>query len=339
MRVTLKSILLAMASLVVLIFLSGCSGSNGSAELSSSATHNSSASANKFPYPKVPLFLSDQSQKAEYLVEHFWDKYLPDAGNCQIDSAGWRDAFNNYFVLLSGLHSEGRGELCSREIKSAVGKADSLYQSGSKSLMLNFVHYSELFLYDPNSPLLNEALYIPVLEGLLSSQALEEESKLTLRYQLEQALVNSVGTKAADIKYKYCIGGDPWNLRDGSLYGIKADYTLIFFNNPDCPACAQMLKELSQAPIVQRMVEQGRLAVLALYIDQDLERWRANLKDYPQEWIYARDYSQSINIERIYTIRAIPSLYLLDSGKRVLLKDAPRTQVVLDWLFSRKVAE
>ena len=87
------------------------------------------------------------------------------------------------------------------------------------------------------------------------------------------------------------------------------------------------------------MVEQGRLAVLALYIDQDLERWRANLKDYPQEWIYARDYSQSINIERIYTICAIPSLYLLDSGKRVLLKDAPRTQVVLDWLFSRKVAE
>lgn len=330
MRVTLKSILLAMASLVVLIFLSACTGKR--------------ADAPKFPYPKAPLAISQPVQKAQYLVEHYWDKYISAAKSgqiegSQIDSAEWAGVFKNYFVLLSGLHSEGRGELCSREIKSAVGKADSLYQSGSKSLMLNFVHYSELFLYDPNSPLLNEALYIPVLEGLLSSQALEEESKLTLRYQLEQALVNSVGTKAADIKYKYCIGGDPWNLRDGSLYGIKADYTLIFFNNPDCPACAQMLKELSQAPIVQRMVEQGRLAVLALYIDQDLERWRANLKDYPQEWIYARDYSQSINIERIYTIRAIPSLYLLDSGKRVLLKDAPRTQVVLDWLFSRKVAE
>ena len=325
MRVTLKSILLAMASLVVLIFLSACTGKR--------------ADAPKFPYPKAPLAISQPVQKAQYLVEHYWDKYIAAAESGQIeggqiDSAEWRDAFNNYFVLLSGLHSEGRGELCSREIKSAVGKADSLYQSGSKSLMLNFVHYSELFLYDPNSPLLNEALYIPVLEGLLSSQALEEESKLTLRYQLEQALVNSVGTKAADIKYKYCIGGDPWNLRDGSLYGIKADYTLIFFNNPDCPACAQMLKELSQAPIVQRMVEQGRLAVLALYIDQDLERWRANLKDYPQEWIYARDDSQSINAGRIYILRAIPSLYLLDKEKRVLLKDAPRAQVVLERLFS-----
>ena len=330
MRVTLKSILLAMASLVVLIFLSACTGK--------------SEDAPKFPYPKAPLAISQPVQKAQYLVEHYWDKYISAAESgqiegSQIDSAEWAGVFKNYFALLSGLYSEGREELCNREIRRAVGSADSLYLKGSKSLMLKIVHYSELFLYDPNSPLLNEELYIPVVEELLASQALEEESKLTLRYQLEQALVNSVGTKAADIKYKYCIGGDPWNLRDGSLYGIKADYTLIFFNNPDCPACAQMLKELSQAPIVQRMVEQGRLAVLALYIDQDLERWRANLKDYPQEWIYARDYSQSINIERIYTIRAIPSLYLLDSGKRVLLKDAPRTQVVLDWLFSRKVAE
>ncbi|MDY5023743.1 MAG: DUF5106 domain-containing protein [Candidatus Egerieousia sp.] len=330
MRVTLKSILLAMASLVVLIFLSACTGKR--------------ADAPKFPYPKAPLAISQPVQKAQYLVEHYWDKYIAAAESgqiegSQIDSAEWAGVFKNYFALLSGLYSEGREELCNREIRRAVGSADSLYLKGSKSLLLKIVHYSELFLYDPNSPLLNEELYIPVVEELLASQSLEEESKLTLRYQLEQALVNSVGTKAADIKYKYCIGGDPWNLRDGSLYGIKADYTLIFFNNPDCPACAQMLKELSQAPIVQRMVEQGRLAVLALYIDQDLERWRANLKDYPQEWIYARDYSQSINIERIYTIRAIPSLYLLDSGKRVLLKDAPRTQVVLDWLFSRKVAE
>lgn len=330
MRVTLKSILLAMASLVVLIFLSACTGK--------------SEDAPKFPYPKAPLAISQPVQKAQYLVEHYWDKYISAAKSgqiegSQIDSAEWAGVFKNYFALLSGLYSEGREELCNREIRRAVGSADSLYLKGSKSLLLKIVHYSELFLYDPNSPLLNEELYIPVVEELLASQSLEEESKGTLRYQLEQALVNSVGTKAADIKYKYCIGGDPWNLRDGSLYGIKADYTLIFFNNPDCPACAQMLKELSQAPIVQRMVEQGRLAVLALYIDQDLERWRANLKDYPQEWIYARDYSQSINIERIYTIRAIPSLYLLDSGKRVLLKDAPRTQVVLDWLFSRKVAE
>lgn len=335
MRVTLKSILLAMASLVVLIFLSACTGK--------------SEDAPKFPYPKAPLAISQPVQKAQYLVEHYWDKYISAAESgqiegsqiegSQIDSAEWAGVFKNYFALLSGLYSEGREELCNREIRRAVGSADSLYLKGSKSLMLKIVHYSELFLYDPNSPLLNEELYIPVVEELLASQSLEEESKGTFRFQMEQLLVNRKGAKAADIKYKYCVGGDPWHLREGSLYGIEADYTIIFFNNPDCPACAQMLKELSQAPLVQRMVEQGRLAVLALYIDQDLERWRANLKDYPQGWIYARDYSQSINIERIYTIRAIPSLYLLDSGKRVLLKDAPRAQVVLDWLFSRKVAE
>ena len=56
MRVTLKSILLAMASLVVLIFLSACTGT--------------SEDAPKFPYPKAPLAISQPVQKAQYLVEH-----------------------------------------------------------------------------------------------------------------------------------------------------------------------------------------------------------------------------------------------------------------------------
>ena len=62
MRVTLKSILLAMASLVVLIFLSACTGK--------------SEDAPKFPYPKAPLAISQPVQKAQYLVEHYWDKYI-----------------------------------------------------------------------------------------------------------------------------------------------------------------------------------------------------------------------------------------------------------------------
>ena len=82
------------------------------------------------------------------------------------------------------------------------------------------------------------------------------------------------------------------------------------------------------------MVKETNHALLALYVDQDLDSWRANLKDYPKERIYARDDSQSINAGRIYILRAIPSLYLLDKEKRVLLKDAPRAQVVLERLFS-----
>ena len=197
MRVTLKSILLAMASLVVLIFLSACTGKR--------------ADAPKFPYPKAPLAISQPVQKAQYLVEHYWDNYISAAESgqiegSQIDSAEWAGVFKNYFALLSGLYSEGREELCNREIRRAVGSADSLYLKGSKSLMLKIVHYSELFLYDPNSPLLNEELYIPVVEELLASQSLEEESKGTFRFQMEQLLVNRKGAKAADIKYKYCVG-------------------------------------------------------------------------------------------------------------------------------------
>ena len=62
MRVTLKSILLAMASLVVLIFLSACTGK--------------SEDAPKFPYPKAPLAISQPVQKAQAGQKALFGKQL-----------------------------------------------------------------------------------------------------------------------------------------------------------------------------------------------------------------------------------------------------------------------
>ena len=43
----------------------------------------------------------------------------------------------------------------------------------------------------------------------------------------------------------------------------------------------------------------------------------------PKEWMCTYDDGQVITKERLYDLRAIPTFYLLDREKRVLLKDAP----------------
>ena len=76
------------------------------------------------------------------------------------------------------------------------------------------------------------------------------------------------------------------------------------------------------------LVKRGELKVLAMYIDEDLTAWRENSGKYPNEWIYAYDHNLVLRDNNIYGLRAIPSLYLLDKEKRVILKDAPVGDII-----------
>ena len=43
---------------------------------------------------------------------------------------------------------------------------------------------------------------------------------------------------------------------------------------------------------------------------------------YPEEWYNGFDPDYVIRTDQLYNVRAIPSLYLLDADKKVMLKDA-----------------
>lgn len=75
------------------------------------------------------------------------------------------------------------------------------------------------------------------------------------------------------------------------------------------------------------MIEAGDLTVLSLYPDKQLDLWYKHAKDFPPQWIVACDPVQAIDREQLYDLQAIPSLYLLDQDKTVLLKDAAYEQI------------
>ena len=85
---------------------------------------------------------------------------------------------------------------------------------------------------------------------------------------------------------------------------------------------------LKSDAVVSRMISDGTLAVLNMYIDEDIQAWRDYMPVYPQEWYNAFDPDMVIRTDNLYNVRAIPSLYLLDDEKRVILKDAPESKVM-----------
>ena len=49
----------------------------------------------------------------------------------------------------------------------------------------------------------------------------------------------------------------------------------------------------------------------------------------PANWINGFDSNQKIANEELYDLKAMPTLYLLDKGKKVLLKDADLDEILL----------
>lgn len=201
------------------------------------------------------------------------------------------------------------------ERKQQIDTLLSRSKQGSKEMFLGFMELAEKHLADPNSPLRNEECYIPFLEYAIKEGKIDEAYKERYSFQLRNALKNRVGTTANDFTYITREG------TTGTLKSIKANYTLIYFNNPDCHDCKRVYNILAgDSPTLAHLVARGELAILALYPDESLTSWNKNKGIYPYNWIVAR-YARDIDRER-YNIPAIPSTYLLDKNKKVIYKDA-----------------
>ena len=69
------------------------------------------------------------------------------------------------------------------------------------------------------------------------------------------------------------------------------------------------------------MLASGKLRIIALYPDTNMAEWVAHANEIPDTWINACDKAQEI-----------PSLYLLDRDKKVILKDFVNPEMLSDAL-------
>ena len=281
------------------------------------------AVSEKTPLPRVflpaiaPSRLSPEEQ-FEWMRWHYWDKFdfTDTLFIAEVDTAQMFRAYAQYISLLSAQPTDGA------PMDSLMRKASS-----SKRMLDYFAWLGEEVLHGPNSPLRNDEFYIPVLEAILASPYYDEYERIAPTYDLKLASQNRLGRRANDFRYTLASGAT------GTLYGLKAEYVLLFINNPGCPMCRDIREAITASPMLTEMIERGRLKVLALYPDEDLTEWRNYRSQMPAQWINAYDAGCRIRNNDLYNLNAIPSLYLLDSNKRVLVKDStdvPYIEEVID---------
>lgn len=171
------------------------------------------------------------------------------------------------------------------------------------------------YLSDPNSDIRNEELYIPILEAFLAAPYFEQTEKIMPRFMLETAYKNRVGTPAADFEYTLKNG------TKGTLYGIESPYTLVYIQNPDCHMCGAIRDELDHSTLLTELQQTGKLKIIAIYPDEDMEIWNRHFEEMPPMWINGYDADLRMKATESYNLQAIPAIYLLDGDKKVILKD------------------
>jgi hypothetical protein len=89
-----------------------------------------------------------------------------------------------------------------------------------------------------------------------------------------------------------------------------------------------MKAALAQSTIINQKLKTGEIKILSIYMGTDKKNWRSHLSEYPKQWLQGIGDDATLYKANIYALNAIPTMYLLDRNKKVLLKDYFSTQSI-----------
>ena len=291
--------------LAVLVVVSGCGQRKGS------------ETAKPFPYAAVPTALTDRAEQMKYFAHNYWKPFL--SGHEGVDSLETVQALSNYAALLQQIPYADALD-CMAALHKGI---EEVQAAEGGEFYGNMTALVSKYFYDPNSPVRDEDLYLPFLSLMAESEYTPDEERPGLRASAALFSLNGRGTRAADFTFRTADG------RNHRLWKVEAQHTILFFTNPGCASCRDIIEALCSDAYVSDLVNSGRIAVVNVYVDEDLSAWKEHLDSYPTIWINGYDPELIIREDRIYSLRAIPSIYLLDEDKNVLLKDTPLERLMM----------
>ena len=296
----------------LILLLASCRAKPGTAETKERSYTDSSVVQQRvqFPFPEIPATLTEPEARKAYLLTHYWEQFDFADTTLMNNRDVTEQGFVNFIaLLLDGTTSE---ELARESLKNwckgFVGKDDA-----RRVLTIR----GEDYLFNPNSPFYNEGLYGLYLETMLGVLPQTDAVRSSYQFKLELVRRNNPGDRATDFTY-YLPDGTRCTL---ATTPVKNNRLLLMFYDPEGESCHEVLLQMAADTALAESVHAGKLSVLAVYTEGNDEAWRKALPDMPEGWTVGTD-REAVKTGALYDLKAMPSLYLLDGKKTVLLKDA-----------------
>ena len=174
----------------------------------------------ELPLPNVPAVLQTPTDRANYIIAHFWDAM----DFCDTFRSYNRNFMEQNFSNFISVFPYADEQAQRTAVETLLDKAEA---DSAAYVLLREI--AEKYLYEPNSPMLSEDYYILFLERFINSTILGEYGTIRLHRQLDAARKNRPGMVAADFAYM---------TREGSNATLHKTATdgdmLLIFYDPDC---------------------------------------------------------------------------------------------------------
>lgn len=253
-----------------------------------------------FQYPQAPENLTTLSQRANYVVEHFWDK-------CNLKSAfsaqeKFTKAFHDYVTYM---------QFASKD--TVLISIDNLIREVKKTPknMLTLAQIAEETLYGDSAIVWSDELYLPFASAVCDTKKISKADKARYKHHATILKNSMVGYKIPSFEYVTPTG------EKQLIDSIKAPAIILFFNDPDCIDCRLAKVRLATDINLNKLINKGVIKLVSIHPGEATEEWKSEVKNYPENWVVGA----CENIYDIFDMRTIPSIYQLNNKQEIISKN------------------
>lgn len=274
-----------------------------------------------FPYPAIPDTLRSVEQRAGYLSEHYWDNYNFADTLLLKSKEVTEQGFVNFIDILNRFNldnaSKGvahkdiaqkditrkditRKDITQKDITQKDIAQKDIAQQGiacftrkafsNAAAKERFENLIEHYFEDQLSPVRNDRVYLIFLEEMKNSPCFDETEKERIAFKIKTTNKNLPGDIAINFKFK------DENGKEHQLNDYKNQKVILYFYDPDCENCHEVSAWLKQQTIP------ADIKVLKMVADN--------------------------HISYMYSLKNMPTIFLLDKENKVILKDCTAQELI-----------
>ena len=264
-----------------------------------------------FPYPAIPDTLRSVEQRAGYLSEHYWDNYnfadtllLKSKEMTEQGFVNFIDILNRFnldYASKGVAHKDiAQKDITRKDItRKGIAQKD-ITQKGiacftrkafsNAAAKERFENLIEHYFEDQLSPVRNDRVYLIFLEEMKNSPCFDETEKERIAFKIKTTNKNLPGDIAINFKFKDESG------KEHQLSDYKDQKVILYFYDPDCENCHEVSAWLKQQTIP------ADIKVLKMIADN--------------------------HISYMYSLKNMPTIFLLDKENKVILKDCTAQELI-----------
>lgn len=264
-----------------------------------------------FPYPAIPDTLRSVEQRAGYLSEHYWDNYNFADTLLLKSKEVTEQGFVNFIDILNrfNLDNASKGVAHKDIAQKGITRKDIIQQGiaqkditqqgiacftrkafSNAAAKERFENLIEHYFEDQLSPVRNDRVYLIFLEEMKNSPCFDETEKERIAFKIKTTNKNLPGDIAINFKFK------DENGKEHQLSDYKDQKVILYFYDPDCENCHEVSAWLKQQTIP------ADIKVLKMIADN--------------------------HISYMYSLKNMPTIFLLDKENKVILKDCTAQELI-----------